>query len=86
MQDLNDYFSAVTENSKFPCTLGNVGGFVNFRNSGQRGSVKEFTISLESVLSGLRDIKNNISAFQNLSHYVEKIGVMQGLSIFKTLF
>lgn len=72
MQDLNEYFLAVTEKSKFPCALGDVGGFVNFRNSGQRGSVKEFTISLESVLSGLRDIKNNISIFQSLSHYVEK--------------
>ena len=72
MQDLNEYFLAVTEKSKFQCALGDVGGFVNFRNSGQRGSVKEFTISLESVLSGLRDIKNNISIFQSLSHYVEK--------------
>lgn len=72
MQDLNDYFLAVTKKSRFPCALGDVGGFVNFRNSGQRGSVKEFTISLESILSGLRDIKNNISAFQSLSHYVEK--------------
>ncbi len=85
MQDLNDYFSAVTENSKFPCTLGNVGGFVNFRNSGQRGSVKEFTISLESVLSGLRDIKNNISAFQNLSHYVEKDWRDAGAKYFQDL-
>lgn len=58
--------------SKFPCSLGDAGGFVNFKNSGQRGKVKEFTISLASILSGLQDIKSNIGRFQKLTNYVEK--------------
>jgi hypothetical protein len=60
MTDLNTYFDSVSGQSKFPCSLGSLGGFVNFRNSGQRGSVKEFTLSLESILSGLKDIRSNL--------------------------
>lgn len=72
MKELNEYLDAVAESSKFPCDLGEQGGFVNFRNSGQRGSVKGFTLSLESILIGLNDIKSNLSVFQNLGHYIEK--------------
>jgi hypothetical protein len=72
MTELNEYFEAVSGNSKFPCNLGNLGGFVNFRNSGQRGSAKEFTLSLESILSGLKDIKSNLEVFKKLTRYVEK--------------
>lgn len=72
MTELNEYFEAVSGNSKFPCNLGGLGGFVNFRNSGQRGSVKEFTLSLESILSGLKDIRSNLSEFSSMTTYVEK--------------
>lgn len=70
MQDLNDYFSSDALNSNFRCSLGELGGFINFTNSGQRG-LKEFTVSLQSILSGLQDIVNNISEFANHSKYVE---------------
>lgn len=71
MQDLNKYFSSVSLESKFECNLGNSGGFINFKNSGQRGGFKEFTISLETVLKGLEDIVNNIEHFKNHSKYIE---------------
>ncbi len=72
MTDLNTYFDSVSEQSKFPCGLGSLGGFINFRNSGQRGSVKEFTLSLESILSGLKDIRDNLKEFSTMTRYVEK--------------
>lgn len=72
MTDLNTYFDLVSGQSKFPCSLGSLGGFVNFRNSGQRGSVKEFTLSLESILSGLKDIRSNLKEFSSMTRYVEK--------------
>lgn len=72
MTDLNTYFDSVSGQSKFPCSLGRLGGFVNFRNSGQRGSVKEFTLSLESILSGLKDIRSNLKEFSSMTRYVEK--------------
>jgi len=71
LQDLNDYFSSVSPESNFQCNLGQLGGFINFTNSGQRG-LKEFTVSLKSILTGLQDIVDNINAFENYSTYVEK--------------
>ncbi|MBH0064412.1 McrB family protein [Psychrobacter sp. SZ93C1] len=71
MQDLNGYFSSVSSASNFQCKLGELGGFINFTNSGQRG-LKEFTVSLKSILTGLQDIIDNMNAFENHSIYVEK--------------
>ena len=71
MTELNKYLDDISEKSKFPCRLGNLGGFVNFKNSGQRGTAKEFTLSLESILNGLNDIKNNLEIFKNLANYDE---------------
>ena len=67
LQDLNDYFSSVSPESNFQCNLGQLGGFINFTNSGQRG-LKEFTVSLKSILTGLQDIVDNINAFENYSN------------------
>lgn len=85
MTDLNSYFDLVSERSKFPCSLGNLGGFVNFRNSGQRGSVKEFTLSLETILSGLKDIRSNINVFSPMTNYVEKEWRDSGSEFFSDL-
>lgn len=71
MNSLQDFFNSVEKSSKFSCEVGEKGGYLNFRNSGQRGSVKEFTISLGSILSGLRDIKSNLEVFSNLEYYEE---------------
>src|SRR5690554_47651 len=72
MSSLNEYFDLISTKSNFPCSLGETGGFVNFRNSGKRGGVKEFTLSLESIISGLKSIRENINVFSELEHYVEK--------------
>ena len=71
MQDLNDYFTSVSTDSNFQCNLGELGGFINFTNSGQRG-LKEFTLSLKTILAGLQDMVNNINIFADHSSYVEK--------------
>jgi hypothetical protein len=71
MNSLQDFFKSVESSSKFSCEIGETGGYINFRNSGQRGSVKEFTISLESILSGLEDIKSNLHVFSKLESYIE---------------
>lgn len=85
MKDLNDYFSDISGISKFHCSLGNTGGFINFSNSGQRGSVKEFTLSLESILSGLVNIKDNLQHFSSMTTYEEKEWRDTGSEYFKDL-
>lgn len=60
------------DNSQFNAAIGSFGGYLNFENSGKRGSIKSFTLSLESFLSGLNDIKNNISDFGGSSNYNEQ--------------
>ncbi|WP_225442154.1 McrB family protein [Shewanella sp. WPAGA9] len=72
MKDFNTYLKSTELSSKFACELGLKGGFVNFRNSGARGGIKEFTVSLSSLLQGLYDIKSNIAHFSGLTSYVEK--------------
>jgi hypothetical protein len=85
MLELNEYLNAVSNQSKFPCSVGSKGGFINLRNSGKRGSVKEFTLSLESILSGLKDIKENLTAFQTLTSYVENEWRDNGAEYFSDL-
>ena len=71
MSELNSYLGKI--NSKFSCDLGSKGGYINFKNSGKRGSVKEFTLPLESIIIGLKDIKENINNFVGMEHYSEKL-------------
>jgi hypothetical protein len=82
--NLINYLSLISD-TKFPCEIGETGGYVCFKNSGQRGSVKEFTLSLASILSGLRDIQENITTFQLHTTYVEKEWRDLGSSHFKDL-
>ncbi|WP_227006589.1 McrB family protein [Shewanella donghaensis] len=72
MKDFNTYLKSTELSSKFACELGTEGGFINFRNSGARGGVKEFTVSLSSLVQGLNDIKSNLAHFSGLTSYVEK--------------
>lgn len=85
MKDLNDYFGSIANKSKFSCKLGAKGGFINFQNSGQRGSVKEFTLSLETILAGLKDIERNMDVFSGLTRYEEKAWRDTGASSFNDL-
>jgi len=71
MVDLQGFFNAITNYTNFPCSLGQTGGYVRLQNSGRRGSVKEFTLSLEAILQSLKDIKDNMPSFQALTTYEE---------------
>jgi hypothetical protein len=58
------------KSTEFPAKLGK-GNYVLFKNSGKRGSVKEFSIPISSLLSGFIDIRNNLTEFQDACYYVE---------------
>lgn len=81
-KSLDKYLKKQDSYSKFNSELGSGGGYVNFKNSGQRGSVKEFTLSLSSILSGLEDIERNLDEFKGLSQYQEKEWRDAGASFF----
>lgn len=85
MKDFNTYLKSPELTSKFSCELGTDGGFVNFKNSGARGGVKEFTVSLSSLLKGLNDIKSNLAQFSELTLYVEKSWRDAGSKYFQDL-
>lgn len=71
IQDLSAYLTAVSTGDE-TAELGVSGGFINFSNSGKRGGVKkEFTLSLESILTGFQDIESHISAFATAQNYAE---------------
>lgn len=69
-EDFINYLAGI-QHTKFGTSLGESGGYISFRNSGQRDSVKEFTLSFEAILSGFQDILNNLAIFQSQSDYVE---------------
>lgn len=71
---LHDSFTRFLDELKdkeFIAELGRKGGYLTFSNSGIRGSVKKFTISLEAFLSGFVDIQNNLDKFNSHQRYVE---------------
>jgi len=67
--NLIDFLSEI-ENSKFSAYTGDSGGYITFENTGN--PVKAFTLSLESILSGIVDIEANIGTFSAHSTYDEK--------------
>lgn len=69
-QSLDAYLKKI--NTTFQTELGSSGGYVTLYNSGQRGSVKSFQVSLESLLTIFKDIEKNISEFSNYKNYDEK--------------
>lgn len=68
--NLDAYLKSIS--TTFQTELGSSGGYVTLYNSGQRGSVKSFQVSLESLLLAFRDIEKNISIFSNHRTYDEK--------------
>lgn len=72
MNDLQSFFNGVSQKTTFPCSLGETGGYINLKNSGRRGSVKEFTLSLATIVTSLENIKDNLNDFANLTTYEEK--------------
>jgi len=69
--DLMTFLGNASNRSEFSASIGKSGGYINFKNSGRRGSVKEFTLSLETLLSGFEDILNNYEVFTKLKNYDE---------------
>ena len=58
--------------SSFTATQSDVGGNITFSNSGKRGTVKEFTLGLDSFITIIKDIKSNINSFRAHKNYIEK--------------
>ena len=71
-KSLTAYLSAL-KYSDFATELGERGGYITFSNSGKRGEVKSFTISLAALLSAFNDIKTHLGEFESHQHYVEGI-------------
>lgn len=67
--NLKSYLSEI-DKSKFSAYTGKGGGYITFENTGK--PVKAFTLSLESLLSGIEDIENNIDDFIEHTSYDEK--------------
>ncbi|WP_143961201.1 hypothetical protein [Litoribacter populi] len=68
---LIDFSKYETTNSKFTAELAENGGHINFSNSGKGGNKKFFTLSLESYLNCLIDIKSNLNEFRGHEDYLE---------------
>lgn len=68
---LNEFLNIKSTNSPFKSSLSNRGGYITFSNSGQRGSVKYFTIGLDSFIITLKDILQNNTSFIGHQDYVE---------------
>lgn len=71
------------EQTEFAAKLGEKGGYIQFTNSGRRGTPKSFHISLESLYKTLLDIKDNISVFASLQSYHEQSWRDNGAKYFK---
>lgn len=66
-----DFSKYENSDSKFIAELSNKGGYITFSNSGKGGNKKFFTLSLESFLTCLKDILNNLSNFKGHEKYIE---------------
>ena len=60
-----------TPSSKFTAKLAINGGHINFSNSSKGVSKKYFTLSLQSFLTCLLDIKSNLTKFKGHEKYDE---------------
>lgn len=72
INNLLDFSKLENSNSKFTAELQKRGGNITFSNSGKGGDKKYFNLSLETFLSCLKDMRDNISEFQGHENYVEK--------------
>ncbi len=68
MELFNDFLQNLE--TSFGLSYKSTKGCFNISNSGRRGDAKEFTLSYESIVSALQDIKNNMSQFSSV--YDEK--------------
>lgn len=71
-QQLGEYLDSLNISStSFMASTGDSAGYLRLKNSGKRGEIKEFALSFDSIISGLEDIKDNLSHFQTLQRYNE---------------
>ena len=61
MESFNNFLQKLE--TSFGLSYKSTKGCFNISNSGRRGEAKEFSLSYESIVSALQDIKNNISQF-----------------------
>lgn len=69
--DLTTFLKQPNQQGSFPAELSPRGGYITFRNSGRRGDYKYFQLGLDSFLTTLKDLKDNIAVFQPLNRYNE---------------
>jgi GTPase subunit of restriction endonuclease len=72
MESLLNFLHDESISSPFRAELSNRGGYITFSNSGRRGDTKYFQIGIDSILTTLKDILNNISVFSRIQDYDEK--------------
>ncbi len=69
--NLFDFLNQKSDLSPFKSNLSERGGYITFSNSGQRGSVKYFSLGLDSLIITLNDILINLNQFKSHQNYVE---------------
>lgn len=72
MESLLNFLHDESISSPFRAELSNRGGYITFSNSGRRGDTKYFQIGIDSILTTLKDILNNIAVFSRIQDYDEK--------------
>jgi len=72
VDDLRRFLSSEAGRSRFEASLCNQGGYITFSNSGQRGGIKSFSIGLDSLITVLENIRDNIDQFRGHGAYVEQ--------------
>lgn len=72
MESLLNFLHDESISSPFRAELSNRGGYITFSNSGRRGDTKYFQIGIDSILTTLKDILNNITVFSRIQDYDEK--------------
>lgn len=72
MESLLNFLHNESITSPFRAELSNRGGYITFSNSGRRGDTKYFQIGIDSILTTLQNILNNIAVFSRIQDYDEK--------------
>ena len=72
MESLLNFLHDESISSPFRAELSHRGGYITFSNSGRRGDTKYFQIGIDSILTTLKDILNNIVVFSHIQDYDEK--------------
>ena len=72
MESLLNFLHSESLTSPFRAELCSRGGYITFSNSGRRGDTKYFQIGIDSLLTTLKDILDNLAIFSGLQDYDEK--------------